>query len=60
MQKIFSCYKYSNGFCNTQSINNIQKEFNSEVTKSKRGRKKKTDTKINQEEENDKIERETD
>ena len=34
-------------------LNNIEKEANSEVTKSKRGRKKKTDTKINEEEEND-------
>ena len=53
MHKILSCYKYSNGICNTQSIKNIEKEANSEVTKSKRGRKKKTDTKINEEEEND-------
>ena len=34
-------------------LNNLEKEVNSEVTKSKRGRKKKTDTKINEEEEND-------
>ena len=34
-------------------LNNLEKEINSEVTKSKRGRKKKTDTKINEEEEND-------
>ena len=33
--------------------NNIEKEVTSEVTKSKRGRKKKTETKINEEEEND-------
>ena len=32
-------------------LNNIEKEANSEVTKSKRGRKKKPDTKINEEEE---------
>ena len=37
-------------------LNNIEKEVNSEVTKSKRGRKKKTDTKINEEEDNDIIE----
>ena len=43
MQKILSCYKYSNEICNTQ-LNNIENEANSEVTKSKRGRKKKTDT----------------
>ena len=34
-------------------LNNLEKEINYEVTKSKRGRKKKTDTKINEEEEND-------
>ena len=34
-------------------LNNIEEEANSEVTKSKRGRKKKADTKINEEEEND-------
>ena len=60
MPKIFLCYKYSNGFCNTQSTNKIEKDVNSEVTKSKRGRQKKTDTKINEEEENDIIEREID
>ena len=38
-------------------LNNIEKEVNSEVTKSKRGRKKKTDTKINEEEDNDIIEK---
>ena len=38
-------------------MNNIEKEVNSEVTKSKRGRKKKTDTKINEEEKNDIIEK---
>ena len=38
-------------------LNNIEKEANSEVTKSKRGRKKKTDTKINEEEESDIIEK---
>ena len=37
-------------------LNNIEKEVNSEVTKSKRGCKKKTDTKINEEEDNDIIE----
>ena len=34
-------------------LNNSEKEVNSEVTKSKRDRKKKTDTKINEVEEND-------
>ena len=34
-------------------LNNIEKEANSEVTKSKRGCTKKTDTKINEEEESD-------
>ena len=38
-------------------LNNIEKEVNSEVTKSKRGRKKKTDTKINKEEDNNIIEK---
>ena len=34
-------------------LNNLEKEVNSEVTESKRCRKKRTDTKINEEEEND-------
>ena len=38
-------------------LNNIEKEVNSEVAKFKRGRKKNTDTKINEEEENDIIEK---
>ena len=33
--------------------NNVEKEVDSEVTISKRGQKKKTDTKVNEEEEND-------
>ena len=37
-------------------LSNIQKEVNSEVTKSKRGRKKKTDTKIYEDKDNDIIE----
>ena len=38
-------------------LNNIEKEANSEVNKSKRGRKKKPDTKINEGEENDTIDK---
>ena len=38
-------------------LNNLEKEVNSDVTKSKRGCKKKTDTKTNEEEENDIIEK---
>ena len=34
-------------------LNNLEKEVHSEVTKSKRARKKKTDTKINEEERNE-------
>ena len=34
-------------------LNNIEKETDSEVTKPKRGRKKKIDTKMNEVEEND-------
>ena len=34
-------------------LSNLEKEVDSEVTKSKRGRKKKIDTKINEGEEND-------
>ena len=34
-------------------LNNLENEVNSEVTKSRRGRKKKTDTKINEGEDND-------
>ena len=41
-------------------LNNIEKEVNSDVIKSKKGRKKKTLPKINEEEENDIIEREID
>ena len=37
-------------------LSNIEKEVNSEVTKSKRGRKKKTDTEINEDKDNDIIE----
>ena len=36
-------------------LNNIEKEVNSEVTKSKSGREKKTDTNVNEEEKNDII-----
>ena len=38
-------------------FNNLEKEVDSEVTKSKRGCKKKTDTKINEEVEHDIIEK---
>ena len=52
--KYFSCYKYSDGFRNTQSM---EKEIDSEVIKTKRGRKKKTDAKtlpkINEKDTND-------
>ena len=34
-------------------LTNLEKNVDSEVTKSKRGRKKKTDTKMNEVEEND-------
>ena len=34
-------------------LNNLENEVDSEVTNSKGGRKKKTDTKVNEEEEND-------
>ena len=34
-------------------LTNLEKNVDSEVTKSKRGRKKKTDTKMNKVEEND-------
>ena len=46
IQNIFACYKYSDGFRNTQ-LNNLEKDVNSEVKfiKPRRGCKKKTDTK---------------
>ena len=61
IQNIFSCYKYSDGFRNTRSIKQPKKEVDSEVIKTKRGRKKKTDTKtlpkINEEDTNDTVEK---
>ena len=42
-----------NGFRNTRSVNYLGKNVDSEVTKRKRGRKKKVDTKINELEDND-------
>ena len=52
-KKVFLSYKYNNGFRNTRSVNYFRKNIDSEVTKPKRGRKKKADTKINELEEND-------
>ena len=49
----FLSYKYNNGFRNTRSVTILEKTVDSEVTKPKRGRKKKADTKINELEEND-------
>ena len=50
VRELFLSYKYNNGFRNTRSV---EKSVDSEVTKPKRGRKKKTDTKMNELEEND-------
>ena len=52
-RRFFSCHKYSNGFRNTRSIRNLEKEVDSEVTKPKRGRKNKMIQPINEVEEND-------
>ena len=52
-EKVFLSYKYNNGFRNTGSVNYFRKNIDSEVTKPKRGRKKKADTKINELEDND-------
>ena len=52
-EDIFLFYKYSNGFCNNGSFNYFGKNVDSEVTKPKRGRKKRTDNKINELEDND-------
>ena len=52
-EKVFLSYKYNNGFRNTRSVNYLGKNVDSEVTKPKRGRKKKADTKINELEDND-------
>ena len=52
--KVFLSNKYNNGFRNTRSVNYFRKKnINSEVTKPKRGRKKKADTEINELEDND-------
>ena len=40
----FSCYKYTDIFHNTQ-LNNLEKAVNSEVIKTRNGRKKKTGNK---------------
>ena len=45
IQNIFSCYKYSDGFRNTR-LNNLEKNVDSEVIKTKSCRKQKTDTKM--------------
>ena len=47
-EKVSLSYKQNNGFRNTRSINYFGKNIDSEVTKPKRGRKKKADTKINE------------
>ena len=52
-RKSFLSYKYINGFRNTRSVNYLEKNVDSEVTKPKKGRKKKADTKINEVEESD-------
>ena len=57
MQKIFCVINIVIYSAILNQLNNIEKDVNSEVTKSKRGRKKKTDTKINEEEDNDIIEK---
>ena len=46
-------YKYNDEFRNTRSVNYIGKNVDSEVTKPKKGHKKKADTKINELEDND-------
>ena len=57
MQKIFRVINIVMDSAILNQLNNIEKEVNSEGTKSKRGRKRKTDTKINKEEDNDIIEK---
>ena len=52
-EKVFLSYNYNNGFRNTRSVNYFRKNVDSKVTKPKRGRKKKADTKINKLEDND-------
>ena len=52
-EKVFLSYKYANGFRNTRSVNYFGKNVDSEVTKPKRGWKKKSDTRINELEDND-------
>ena len=52
-EKVFLSYKYNDGFRNTRSVTDLEKNVDSELTKPKRGHKKKTDTKMNQMEEND-------
>ena len=52
-ETVFLSYKYDNEFRTTQSVNYFRKNVDSEVTKPKRGRKKKADTKMNEFEDND-------
>ena len=52
-EKVFLYYKCNNEFRNTRSVNYFRKNVDSEVTKPKRSRKKKADTKINELEDND-------
>ena len=52
-EKVILSYRYNNGFRSTRSVNYLGKNVDSEVTKPKRGRRRKADTKINELEEND-------
>ena len=52
-EKVFLSYKYNNGFQILDQLTNLEKNVDSEVTKPKRGRKKKADIKMNEFEDND-------
>ena len=53
LKKFFYLISNNNGFRNTRSVNYFRKNVDSEVTKPKRGCKKKADTKINELKDND-------
>ena len=52
-EKVFLAYKYNNGFEILDQLTILEKNVDSEVTKPKRGCKKKADTKISELEDND-------
>ena len=52
-EKVFLSYKYSNDSEILDQLTNLERDVDSAITKPKRGRKKKADTKIHELEDND-------